>query len=80
MDEIKCVEKGCTQSTWDEDSDFCEEHCKCKECDGTGIVEIQIAVDDFLERGCDVCGMYDDDDDRAYDAWKDDQLTGDIEE
>jgi len=68
----QCVEKGCSQSVWSEDSDFCEEHCLCKECDGTGIIEHQIAVDDFEEWACDVCGKYDDDD-RAYDSWKDDQ-------
>ena len=62
---------------WKEtDEEICEGCQKCKTCFGTGIQEYQIAVDDFKEMGCEDCG-YDpnDDGDRAYDAWKDDQLT-----
>lgn len=71
-----CEDQPCEVGT-----DLCEDCDRCKTCYGTGIVEYQIAVDDFKEMGCEDCG-YDpsDDSDRAYDAWKDDQLTGDIEE
>ena len=35
--------------------DLCEGCERCKTCWGTGIVEYQIAVDDFDERGCPDC-------------------------
>tara|TARA_B110001454_G_C12457494_1_gene324738 strand:- start:292 stop:555 length:264 start_codon:yes stop_codon:yes gene_type:complete len=57
------------------DEEICEGCQKCKTCFGTGIQEYQIAVDDFREMGCEDCGYDPDDDgDRLYDAWKDDQM------
>jgi hypothetical protein len=71
-----CEDQDCEKGT-----DLCEGCERCKECFGTGIVEYQIAVDDFKDVACELCNDGgDDDSDRAYDAWKDDQLTGDIEE
>lgn len=48
---------------------------KCEECEGTGYVDYQIAVDDFKKMYCEKCnidGGYNEDD--AYDAWKDSHL------
>lgn len=57
---------------WKEtDEEICEGCQKCKTCFGTGVVEYQIAVDDFREMGCEDCGYdpsedYDDDQGHVY--------------
>lgn len=43
----------------------------CKECDGDGFIELQIAVDDFKKIACE-CNQYDGSDE-DYDRWKDSQ-------
>ena len=66
---------NCEDQDCEIDMDLCEGCERCKTCFGTGIQEYQIAVDDFREMGCEDCGYDPDDDgDRLYDAWKDDQM------
>ena len=65
-----CEDQDCEKGT-----DLCEGCERCKECYGTGIVEYQIAVDDFKPMGCDACGFDPSDNgDELYDAWRDDQM------
>ena len=66
---------NCEDTQCEVDSNLCEGCDRCKTCYGTGVVEYQIAVDDFKEMFCEDCGG-DDDSDRAYDEWKDSQLDG----
>ena len=59
-----------------------EDVIECTECDGEGFCDYARGEDSFTDV-CDFCnkdGGYNEDDDRDYDAWKDAQLEGDIEE
>lgn len=42
----------------------------CEECGGEGLIEVQIAVDDFRKECCE-CSLPDEDEE--YDAWRDRQ-------
>lgn len=67
---------NCEDHDCEKGMDLCEDCQRCKTCFGTGIVEYQIAVDDFKEMCCEDCNDGgEDDSDRLYDEWKDNQLT-----